>query len=44
MDALLLAKPHLTSRRPVGDVGQGARPGLAAPVSLAGLLQAGAGS
>lgn len=43
VDALLEAKPHLASRRPVGDVGQGARPGQDAGVSLAGLLRAGAG-
>lgn len=39
---LLDRKPHLASRTPRGDVGQGARPGEAAGVSLAGLLRAGA--
>lgn len=43
VDALLERKPHLASRRPVGDVGQGARPGEPDGVSLAGLLRAGAG-
>ncbi len=43
VDELLERKPHLASRRPVGDVGQGARPGELAGVSLAGLLRAGAG-
>jgi hypothetical protein len=42
VDALLAAKPHLMSRRPSGDVGQGAQPDPA-EVSLAGLLRAGAG-
>jgi len=41
VDALLASKPHLASRRPTGDVGQGAS-GDAATVSLAGLLRAGA--
>lgn len=40
---LLERKPHLASRRPSGDVGQGARPAEAEQVSLAGLLRAGAG-
>lgn len=42
VDELLERKPHLASRRPSGDVGQGARPAEAG-VSLAGLLRAGAG-
>lgn len=42
VDALLEAKPHLATRRPVGDVGQGPRPGEQPSVSLAGLLRAGA--
>lgn len=41
VDALLATKPHLASRRPTGDVGQGASEG-GATVSLAGLLRAGA--
>ena len=40
--ALLGAKPHLASRRPRGDVGQGNR-GEAGGVDLAGLLRAHAG-
>jgi hypothetical protein len=43
VDELLARKPHLASRRPAGDVGQGARPGEPDGVSLAGLLRAGAG-
>jgi hypothetical protein len=39
---LLAAKPHLASRTPRGDVGQGAQP-QADEVSLAGMLRAGAG-
>lgn len=42
VDALLTVKPHLATRRPVGDVGQGARPDTTG-VSLAGMLRAGAG-
>ncbi len=42
VDALLERKPHLASRRPTGDVGQGARP-TEPEFSLAGLLRAGAG-
>jgi len=41
VDALLVAKPHLASRRPMGNVGQGAS-GDVGTVSLAGLLRAGA--
>lgn len=43
IDELIRERPHLASRRPSGDVGQGARPPEASPVSLAGLLRAGAG-
>lgn len=43
VDDLLARKPHLASRRPLGDVGQGARAGEPDGVSLAGLLRAGAG-
>lgn len=41
VDALLVSKPHLASRTPRGDVGQGASDS-GANVSLAGLLRAGA--
>lgn len=41
IEALLNAKPHLASRKPSGNVGQGAAPDKAT-VSLAGLLRAGA--
>ncbi|MGV8883457.1 MAG: hypothetical protein ACOH19_15010 [Rhodoglobus sp.] len=42
IDALLAAKPHLASRKPTGDIGQGA---TVAPdsFSLAGLLRGSAG-
>lgn len=40
IDALLAGKPHLASRRPFGDVGQGNRGGSAESVSLAELLRA----
>lgn len=43
IDSLLTAKPHLAPRRPVGDVGQGARDGDAGGFSLADVLRAGAG-
>lgn len=39
IDDLLASKPHLASRRPTGDVGQGARP-VADTVGLGGLLRA----
>lgn len=40
IDKLLAAKPHLASRRPFGDVGQGNRgPATDAPVNLADLLR-----
>lgn len=41
LDDLLTRKPHLASRRPMGDVGQGATP-TAAEVDLAALLRANA--
>lgn len=34
IDALLEAKPHLASRRPVGDIGQGQRGPASQPFSL----------
>ena len=41
IDELLTAKPHLTSRRPFGDVGQGNRgPSTEPPVNLADMLRA----
>ena len=42
IDQLLAAKPHLASRRPSGDIGQGAT-GSADTVDLAGILRARAG-
>jgi hypothetical protein len=39
LDDLLTKKPHLASRRPAGDIGQGATTS-AAPVDLAGMLRA----
>jgi hypothetical protein len=39
IDALLTSKPHLASRRPAGDVGQGQRGTSAEPFSLLGLLK-----
>lgn len=39
IDDLLARKPHLASRRPTGDIGQGAN-GTGSPVDLAGLLRA----
>ncbi len=42
VDELLTRKPHLASRRPSGDVGQGARE-QENTVGLAGMLRAGAG-
>lgn len=41
IDALVERKPHLASRRPIGDIGQGASTGIE-PVSLAGILRANA--
>ncbi len=42
IDQLLARKPHLASRRPSGDIGQGAT-AEAASVDLAGILRARAG-
>lgn len=39
LEDLLKRKPHLASRRPIGDIGQGAT-GKGAPVDLAGMLRA----
>jgi hypothetical protein len=39
VDDLLAKKPHLASRRPVGDIGQGNRGSSAEPFSLLGLLK-----
>lgn len=39
VDGLLEAKPHLASRRPVGDIGQGRRGSAGEPFSLLGLLK-----
>lgn len=40
IDALLADKPHLASRTPVGDIGQGQRGGSSEPFSLLGMLKA----
>ena len=42
LDTLLAAKPHLASRTPRGDVGQGPTGGDRADVNLAAMLRAGA--
>ncbi|MBG6237390.1 hypothetical protein IWX78_000333 [Mycetocola sp. CAN_C7] len=42
VDALVTAKPHLASRKPFGDIGQGARP-ASDGFNLAGLLRSTAG-
>ncbi|KUI16151.1 hypothetical protein AU191_01045 [Mycolicibacterium acapulense] len=39
VDELLAAKPHLASRKPVGDIGQGRRGTSAEPFSLLQLLK-----
>lgn len=39
IDELLARKPHLASRKPVGDIGQGQRGSAAEPFSLLGLLK-----
>jgi hypothetical protein len=39
VDDLLTRKPHLASRKPVGDIGQGNRGSSAEPFSLLGLLK-----
>ncbi len=41
IDRLVASKPHLASRRPAGDVGQGASRDVE-PVSLAGILRSAA--
>lgn len=40
IDDLLAGKPHLASRRPFGDVGQGNRGNTSVPVNLADMLRA----
>lgn len=39
IDGLLERKPHLASRKPSGDIGQGHRGGSAEPFSLLGMLK-----
>ncbi|MCV7302636.1 hypothetical protein H7J93_23715 [Mycobacterium barrassiae] len=39
IDELLTDKPHLASRKPVGDIGQGHRGGSSEPFSLLGMLK-----
>lgn len=39
VDELLTAKPHLASRKPVGDIGQGNRGAASEPFSLLNLLK-----
>jgi hypothetical protein len=39
VDELLARKPHLASRRPTGEIGQGASPSAASSVDLAALLR-----
>ena len=39
VDDLLTRKPHLASRRPTGDIGQGASPSATRSVDLAALLR-----
>ena len=39
LDDLLNRKPHLATRKPSGDIGQGQRGGAAEPFSLLGLLK-----
>src|SRR3954469_11279857 len=39
LDDLLTRKPHLASRRPTGEIGQGASPSAASSVDLAALLR-----
>jgi hypothetical protein len=39
VDELLAQKPHLASRRPVGDIGQGQRGGSSQPFSLLEMLK-----
>lgn len=40
IDNLLVAKPHMASRRPSGDIGQGARESVPTGVSLSAMLRA----
>lgn len=40
VDELLAKRPHLASRRPVGDIGQGPRGAASEPFSLLGMLKA----
>lgn len=40
IDELLARKPHLATRRPFGDVGQGNRGGTVEPANLADMLRA----
>lgn len=42
IDALLATKPHLASRKPMGDIGQGIMSEASETISLAGLLRANA--
>ncbi|TXI50191.1 hypothetical protein [Mycolicibacter arupensis] len=39
IDELLEAKPHLATRRPMGDIGQGQRGGSSGEFSLLGMLK-----
>lgn len=39
VDELLADKPHLATRKPVGDIGQGNRGGASEPFSLLGMLK-----
>jgi hypothetical protein len=39
LDDLLARKPHLASRRPTGDIGQGNRGAASEPFSLLGMLK-----
>ena len=39
VDELLARKPHLASRRPTGDIGQGASSGTGSSVDLAAILR-----
>lgn len=42
VDTLLTTKPHLASRKPTGDIGQGIMSDASETISLAGLLRANA--
>ncbi|NNH69174.1 hypothetical protein HLB23_04700 [Nocardia uniformis] len=39
VEALLARKPHLASRKPVGDINQGARPSASGDVDLLGMMR-----